>query len=45
MNLESLVLQLSIWAIPALFAITMHEASHGYVAKILAMIRHGAPVV
>jgi Zn-dependent protease len=34
MNLESLVLQLSIWAIPALFAITMHEASHGYVAKI-----------
>lgn len=34
MNIEGLLSQLSIWAIPALFAITMHEASHGYVARI-----------
>ena len=34
MNIEGFLSQLSIWAIPALFAITMHEASHGYVARI-----------
>jgi Zn-dependent protease len=27
--------QISIWAIPALIAITFHEASHGYVAHLL----------
>ena len=26
---------ISIWAIPSVYAITMHEAAHGYVAKIL----------
>src|SRR5277367_526833 len=27
--------QISIWAIPAIIAITFHEASHGYVAHLL----------
>ena len=27
--------EISVWAIPALIAITFHEASHGYVAHIL----------
>lgn len=32
MNLETILYQLSIWAIPALVAITLHEAAHGFVA-------------
>jgi Zn-dependent protease len=32
----SLILyEISIWALPALIAITFHEASHGYVAHVL----------
>ena len=32
----SLILyEISIWAIPAVIAITFHEASHGYVAHVL----------
>lgn len=27
--------QVSIWAIPAVFAITLHEVAHGYVARLL----------
>lgn len=27
--------EISIWAIPAIIAITFHEASHGYVAHLL----------
>jgi hypothetical protein len=27
--------EISIWAIPAVIAITFHEASHGYVAHLL----------
>lgn len=26
--------QLAVWAIPVLLAITLHEAAHGYVAKL-----------
>jgi Zn-dependent protease len=29
----TLVQQIAIWALPVLFAITVHEASHGYVAR------------
>ncbi len=27
--------QIFIWAIPVLFAITLHEVGHGYIAKLL----------
>lgn len=33
MNLDSFARTLAVWAIPVLFAITLHEASHGYVAR------------
>ncbi len=33
MSLESFARALAVWAIPVLFAITLHEASHGYVAR------------
>ena len=32
MNIDALLYGISIWAIPAIFAITLHEAAHGYVA-------------
>ena len=36
MNTESsIVLQASIWVIPVLLAITLHEAAHGFVARLL----------
>ncbi|NTV12106.1 MAG: site-2 protease family protein, partial [Zoogloea sp.] len=31
--MESLISTLAIWALPVLFAITLHEAAHGYVAR------------
>jgi Zn-dependent protease len=31
--MESLVSTLAIWSLPVLFAITLHEAAHGYVAR------------
>ncbi len=33
MDLESLVRTIAIYALPVLFAITLHEAAHGYVAR------------
>ena len=32
-NLNQLVQTLAIYALPVLFAITLHEAAHGYVAR------------
>ncbi|HUO83336.1 MAG TPA: site-2 protease family protein [Gammaproteobacteria bacterium] len=32
-GLEEFARKLAVWAIPVLFAITLHEASHGYVAR------------
>jgi Zn-dependent protease len=34
-SLNPILYQISIWAIPAIIAITFHEASHGYVAHLL----------
>jgi Zn-dependent protease len=34
-SLNLILYQISIWAIPAIIAITFHEASHGYVAHLL----------
>lgn len=34
-NIEQFVVQLSIWAIPTVFAIILHEVMHGVVAKFL----------
>jgi Zn-dependent protease len=31
--MEELVSKLAIWALPVIFAITLHEAAHGYVAR------------
>lgn len=31
--MESLISTLAIWSLPVLFAITLHEAAHGYVAR------------
>ena len=33
MDVSSLVQTVAIYALPVLFAITLHEASHGYVAR------------
>src|SRR5512134_3321885 len=33
MNIESLVSTIAIYALPVVFAITLHEAAHGYVAR------------
>ena len=33
MDLQSLILTIALYAIPMLFAITLHEAAHGYAAK------------
>lgn len=35
MNLDSLIQTVLIYALPVLFAITIHEAAHGYVARYL----------
>ncbi|MBL4808327.1 MAG: site-2 protease family protein, partial [Rhodobacteraceae bacterium] len=32
MDIANIIYQISIWTIPALLAITLHEAAHGYVA-------------
>jgi Zn-dependent protease len=32
-GLEEFARKLAVWAIPVLFAITLHEASHGYIAR------------
>lgn len=34
MDFSELLYQISIWALPVLFAITLHEASHGYIALL-----------
>src|ERR1700723_607397 len=34
-SITVLLYEMSIWAIPAIIAITFHEASHGYVAHLL----------
>ena len=33
MDTSNLIQTVSVYAIPVIFAITMHEAAHGYVAK------------
>ena len=33
-DLSEFLRQLSIWVIPGIFAITVHEVSHGYVARL-----------
>jgi len=35
MDIENIIYQISIWALPVLFAITLHEVAHGYVADRL----------
>jgi Zn-dependent protease len=35
MNLDQIVQAISIWILPVLFAVTLHEAAHGYAAKRL----------
>jgi Zn-dependent protease len=35
MDIEAILYGVSIWALPLLFAITLHEAAHGYVAERL----------
>lgn len=35
MTLDQIIQTISIWALPVLFAVTLHEAAHGYVAKLL----------
>src|SRR4051794_17354658 len=34
-NLSAILLNLSVWAIPVVLAITLHEAAHGFVAQRL----------
>jgi Zn-dependent protease len=34
-SFDQLMLQISVWVLPALLAITLHEAAHGYVADAL----------
>ena len=31
--MQELIVTLTIWALPVLFAITLHEAAHGYAAR------------
>jgi len=38
-SINLVLYQISIWAIPAIIAITFHEASHGYVAYLLGDVR------
>lgn len=35
MNLDQIIQAASIWILPVLFAVTLHEAAHGYAAKLL----------
>lgn len=35
MSLDQIIQTISIWILPVLFAVTLHEAAHGYVAKRL----------
>jgi len=35
MNLENIIYTIAVWAIPVLFAITLHEVAHGWVANKL----------
>lgn len=35
MTLDQIIRDIAIWALPVLFAVTLHEAAHGYVAKLL----------
>lgn len=35
MDLNSIIYTIAVWAIPVLFAITLHEVAHGWVANIL----------
>ncbi|APZ42874.1 site-2 protease family protein [Acidihalobacter ferrooxydans] len=35
MNLDQLIQTISIWILPVLFAVTIHEAAHGYAARRL----------
>lgn len=35
MNIENIIYQIAVWAIPVLFAITLHEVAHGWVANKL----------
>jgi Zn-dependent protease len=35
MDIASIITTLTVWALPVLFAITLHEAGHAYVAKLL----------
>lgn len=35
MNLDQILREISIWILPVLFAVTLHEAAHGYAAKRL----------
>ena len=34
MDISSIITTLTVWALPVLFAITLHEAGHAYVAKL-----------
>lgn len=34
-QISNFIVQLTVWALPMIFAITLHEASHGYVASLL----------
>jgi Zn-dependent protease len=33
-EINSIILNLALWAVPVILAITLHEAAHGYVAKL-----------
>lgn len=35
MNIEEIIYKIAVWAIPVLFAITLHEVAHGWVANKL----------
>ena len=35
MNIEDIIYKIAVWAIPVLFAITLHEVAHGWVANKL----------
>jgi hypothetical protein len=34
-----LLYTISVWALPAIIAITFHEAAHGFVARLLVLVR------
>ncbi|CAM5207192.1 hypothetical protein OURE66S_02769 [Oligella ureolytica] len=37
MDIETTIRLFTVYAIPVIFAITLHEAAHGYVARCLAI--------